>query len=80
MVFVKINKNHVLWHCHYLAGQSPSSTLGRYGFNTRPVCVVFVADGVELGKIFLEHFFTVSNIPQSVITLHNGHRDKTVKA
>jgi hypothetical protein len=48
-VFVQIDKNNVLGRCYYLAGQSPSSTLGRYGFNTRPVYVVFVADGGDLG-------------------------------
>jgi len=55
-VFVQTDKNNVLGRCHYLAGQSPLSTLGRHGFNTRSVYVVFVADGGELGQIFLEHF------------------------
>jgi hypothetical protein len=57
IVFVQINKNHVLWHHHYLVGRSPSSTRGRHGFNKRPVCVGSVSDGVELGKTFLENFF-----------------------
>jgi hypothetical protein len=55
-VFVKIDKNYVLWPFHYLPGRSPSSTVGRHGFNTRSVYVVFVADGGELGESFLEQF------------------------